>query len=355
MGPEDPLNRGIANTLRQHGIPTFGPNKEAAQIECSKAFSKDFMTKYNIPTAKYQTFNRSDEAKQYVRSNPTALVIKASGLAAGKGVIVATDVEDACKNIDLMLDSKTFGAAGETIVIEELLIGDEVSVLAFTDGTNVALMPPACDHKRAYENDEGPNTGGMGAFCPSPFVDESDLKQIRDVVIQPAVDGLRKENSPFVGTLYAGLMMTASGPKVIEFNCRFGDPETQAILPLMDSDLYDTCLACAQGNLLNALPRWKNKVVCGVVIASGGYPASATKNQLIEGLDDVTRNGLLIFHGGTAYKDNKFFTAGGRVLSVVSVENNLIEAAKNALHGASLVKIEKSFYRSDIAKKAIDR
>ncbi|RWS17967.1 trifunctional purine biosynthetic protein adenosine-3-like protein [Dinothrombium tinctorium] len=357
VGPEDPLNNGIANTLSSAGIPCFGPSKEAAQIECSKAFAKDFMLRHKIPTAEYKSFTDSKEAKKFVKNADfKALVVKASGLAAGKGVIVANDTNEVCEQIDLMLEQKVFGEAGNTIIIEELLEGPEVSVLAFTDGTTIRVMPPAQDHKRAYDGDRGPNTGGMGAYCPCPLIDAALLKLIETDVLQRAVDGLRREGKPFVGTIYAGLMLTRRGPKVLEFNCRFGDPETQSILPLLESDLFDIFLSCINGNLANNPISWKQELVsCGVVIASAGYPASATKGQLIEGLDDVLKAGLMVFHGGTVLKEGKHYTAGGRVLSVVAIEKDLPSAAAKAQCGAKLVKIEKSFYRTDIAKKVIEQ
>ncbi|RWS24684.1 trifunctional purine biosynthetic protein adenosine-3-like protein, partial [Leptotrombidium deliense] len=242
VGPEDPLNNGIADVLRAAGFACFGPSKAAAQIECDKSFAKHFMVRHNIPTASYKTFTDVKEAKNFVKNADfNALVIKASGLAAGKGVVVAQNIDEVCENIDLMLGKKIFGDAGSTIVIEELLEGPEVSVLAFTDGNTVSVMPPAQDHKRAHDGDKGPNTGGMGAYCPCPLINSEQLKTIEKEVLQKAVDGMRSEGKPFIGVLYAGLMLTEKGPKVLEFNCRFGDPETQSILPLLDSDLFDVC------------------------------------------------------------------------------------------------------------------
>lgn len=361
MGPEDPLDKGISDELEIINVPCFGPGKEAAQIECSKAFAKDFMKRHNIPTARFETFTDALQAKNYIRNaNFKALVVKASGLAGGKGVVVAKDVDEACQHVDHILKDKVFGAAGNTLVVEELLVGDEVSVLAFTDGKTVSLMPPAQDHKRAYENDEGPNTGGMGAYCPCHYVDENMLKIIEKDIIQKTVDQLRKESKPFKGVLYAGLMLTESGPKVLEFNCRFGDPETQSILPLLDSDLYDICLACATGKLDKVLatgePKWKEKTfACGVVVASEGYPAKATNGQLIGGLENVKQGGMLVFHGGSRYQNGEFYTSGGRILTVVGLGSDLVAAAGRALLGAEMVEIEKSFFRLDIAKKAKQR
>jgi phosphoribosylamine--glycine ligase len=315
------------------------------------------MNKYGIPTAKYQNFTDANEAKNFVKtSSINALVVKASGLAAGKGVIVAANQKEACDAIDFILLKKAFGSAGNTVVVEELLEGDEVSVLAFTDGTNIKTLLPSQDHKRAFDNDVGPNTGGMGAYCPYPFLDNKTIEIIEKEILQKTIDGLKSEKSPFVGLLYAGLMLTKTGPKVIEFNCRFGDPETQSILPLLESDLYDVCLACTQQKLQSINLKWKSKSACGVVVASQGYPdGPIPKGQLIEGIDDAVKNGLLVFHGGTELKENKFYTSGGRVLTIVAVEDNLRTAADKALKGAALIKIEKAFYRKDIANKALNR
>jgi len=355
-GPEDPLDRGIANDLSNIGIPCFGPKREAAKIECSKSFAKDFMSKYGIPTAQYRNFTDANEAKNFVKSSPNALVVKASGLAAGKGVIVAANQNEACDAIDLILSKNAFGTAGNTIVVEELLEGDEVSVLAFTDGVHFKALLPSQDHKRAFDNDLGPNTGGMGAYCPFPLIDNKTIEIVEKEILQKTIDGLRSEGNPFVGLLYAGLMITKDGPKVIEFNCRFGDPETQSVLPLLDSDLYEICLACTQNNLKSIDLKWKNKSACGIVVATQGYPnGPIPKGQLIEGIDDAIKNGLLVFHGGTQLRENKFYTSGGRILTVVAVQDNLAAAADKALTGASLIKIENSFYRKDIAHKALNR
>ena len=355
IGPEDPLDRGISDGLSVIGVPCFGPGKGAAQIECDKSFAKDFMRRHDIPTAKYQNFTDANAAKSYVDSESNALVIKASGLAAGKGVIVANNKDEAFAAIDSILLNKSFGDAGTTIVVEELLEGDEVSVLAFTDGNTYKSLLPSQDHKRAFDFDKGPNTGGMGAYCPYPFLDDATLKVVETEILQKTIDGLRQEGRPFVGLLYAGLMLTRDGPKVIEFNCRFGDPETQSILPLLQSDLYDVCFACTQHKLDSIELKWTDKSACSVVIASQGYPDSPIKGKLIRGLVDAAEAKLLVFHGGTQYKDSQYYTSGGRVLSVVAVDNNLESAANRALKGAELINIDNCFYRKDIARKAINR
>ena len=313
-------------------------------------------SRHGIATARYQTFTDATHAKQFVQKEKNMLVVKASGLAAGKGVMVATSSAEACDQIDVMLGHKMFGKAGEVIVVEELLLGQEVSVLAFSDGKTVRLMPPAQDHKRAFEGDQGPNTGGMGAYAPCPFLSAEMQKQVETDVIQKAINGLQQEGMPFVGVLYAGLILTDNGPKVLEFNCRFGDPETQSVLSLLESDLYDICSACARGNLNEVKVQWnQNKFACGVVIASGGYPASATKGVPIFNLAEAEATGVQLFHGGTEVINSTFLTSGGRVLTVVGVADTLEEAVRKAQEGAKIIGIEKSFYRTDIAAKALKR
>lgn len=355
VGPEDPLDRGIADDLAKIGTPCFGPSSAAAQIECNKCFSKDFMARHSIPTARYETFTDAAAAKKFIR-NATfkALVVKASGLAAGKGVIVAKDVNGACDAVDLIMSEKAFGDAGQSVVVEELLEGQEVSVLAFTDGTTIYDMPGSQDHKRAYDGDEGPNTGGMGAYCPCPFLTAELKKQVQREILERAVSGLRAEGKPFVGVLYAGIILTVDGAKVIEFNCRFGDPETQTVLTLLDSDLFEIFIACTKKTLSTLTLKWKQHYACGVVIASGGYPASATKGVPILNLAEADASGVIIFHGGTERKSpTNLVTSGGRVLTVVGIADNLAQAAQKAQEGASLIKIDKSFFRKDIASKAL--
>lgn len=356
IGPEDPLDRGIADALAAANIPCFGPSAAAAQIECNKCFSKDFMTKHGIPTARYETFTDAKAAKSFIRNaNFQALVVKASGLAAGKGVVVAKDRDEACEAVDMMLEQNTFGDAGKSIVVEELLEGQEVSVLSFTDGTTVYAMPGAQDHKRAYDGDEGPNTGGMGAYCPCPFLTEDIRNEAQSSVLQRAVDGLRKDGKPFVGVLYAGLILTTDGPKVLEFNCRFGDPETQSVLSLLDSDLFEIFVACTKKTLHTMSLKWKQQYACGIVIASGGYPASATKGVPILNTSQAEAAGVTLFHGGTEWKNSSLLTSGGRVLTVVGIADTLPKAVEKAKEGAEIIKIDKSFYRRDIAAKALTK
>ncbi|XP_029633902.1 trifunctional purine biosynthetic protein adenosine-3 isoform X2 [Octopus sinensis] len=357
VGPEDPLAAGIADFLQEHGIECFGPSAKAAQIEASKEFAKNFMIRHDIPTARFKTFTKADEACEHIRSAPyKALVVKASGLAAGKGVVVARSVEEACQSVKDNLEDKIFGAAGETVIIEELLEGEEVSCLAFTDGNTVAMMPPAQDHKRLKDGDSGPNTGGMGAYCPYPKITESELKLVKETVLQKAVDGLRSEGMPFVGVLYAGLMLTADGPKVLEYNCRFGDPETQSILPLLKSDLLTVCTACVNGTLQHTMPEFDSvSKVLGVVVVSGGYPGSYKKNLPLTGLEEAEASGVTVFHAGTSLQDGQIVTSGGRVLAVVAKEKDFQSASDKAQKGASLIKFTDAFYRRDIGHKILSR
>lgn len=357
VGPEDLLDRGIADDLVHNGIECYGPQREAAQIECNKQFAKDFMTRHDIPTARYRTFTDAGEAKSFIRSAPyNALVVKASGLAGGKGVVVANTAQEACDQVDRTLTDRAFGDAGNTVVVEELLIGQEVSVFAFTDGRTVSLMPAAQDHKRAFDNDMGPNTGGMGAYCPCPFVSDRMMAGIQRNIMQRTVDELLEEGKPFVGTLYAGLIITDSGPKVLEFNCRFGDPETQSVLPLLESDLFELLLASTDHKLANFTPVWsKSRWSCGVVIASAGYPGQVTTGLPITGIEEAKKSGLQIIHGGTHVKGTSLVSSGGRVLSVIAVTGDLESAVELAKYGASKIKLSGSFYRRDIGHKALKK
>ncbi|XP_052819821.1 trifunctional purine biosynthetic protein adenosine-3-like [Mya arenaria] len=357
VGPEDPLAAGLADSLDSQGIKCFGPSAKAAQIESSKVFAKEFMEKHSIPTARYASFTDVDQAIQYIEgADFPAHVVKASGLAAGKGVVIATNNEEACQAVRDCLQERKFGTAGETVIVEELLTGEEVSVLAFTDGETVCMMPPAQDHKRLLDRDEGPNTGGMGTVCPYPKVGFSDLRKIKEEIMQKTVDGLREDGIPYKGVLYAGLMMTEDGPKVLEFNCRFGDPETQAILPLMKSDLFTTCLACVSGTLKDREPEFDTqKKVLGVVMASGGYPGTYKKGCPISGLEEAENLGLTIFHAGTTMKDETLVTSGGRVLAVMAMELDFETAASAAQKGANMVKFDGAFHRKDIGFRVVSR
>lgn len=356
VGPEDPLANGIANVLSKNGIMVFGPEKDAAKIESDKDWSKAFMDRHNIPTAGWKAFTNAKEAKDFINSAPfPALVVKASGLAAGKGVVVAADKKEACDAVDFILTDKKFGVAGEVVVVEELLQGEEVSVLAFTDGKTIKAMLPAQDHKRIFNNDQGPNTGGMGAYCPCPLLNQDQLKYVQEVVLQRTMDGLQKENLKFVGVLYAGLMLTPDGPKVLEFNCRFGDPETEVILPLLESDFFEVMHSCCTGKLSAVDLRWKQNVsAVGVVMASRGYPESSSKGQVISGIEQVdTMKDHVVFHCGTAIKDGKVVTNGGRVLIAVAMAPQLTMAAAKATTACSIIRFDGEQHRTDIAHKGI--
>ncbi|KAM8975640.1 trifunctional purine biosynthetic protein adenosine-3 isoform 2-T2 [Pelodytes ibericus] len=355
VGPEAPLAAGLIDDLTVAGVRCFGPTAKAAQLEASKSFSKEFMERHGIPTARWKSFTSAAEACRFILSADfPALVVKASGLAAGKGVIVATNKEEACKAVHEILTDRAFGDAGDTVVVEELLEGEEVSCLCFTDGITVAAMPPAQDHKRLMDGDQGPNTGGMGAYCPAPQISKDLLENIRENVLQKTVNGIREEGSPYVGVLYAGLMLTKDGPKVLEFNCRFGDPECQVILPLLQSDLYDVIQATIDGRLSSSMPRWlEGHAAVTVVMASGGYPGNYTKGLAITGLEKAKDLGLEVFHAGTALKDGKVVTSGGRVLTVTSIKKDLVSALEEANNGVSAIEFEGAVYRKDIGFRAI--
>uniref|UniRef100_A0A3Q2QYK5 Trifunctional purine biosynthetic protein adenosine-3 n=1 Tax=Fundulus heteroclitus TaxID=8078 RepID=A0A3Q2QYK5_FUNHE len=356
VGPEAPLAAGMVDDLTAAGVPCFGPSAKAAQLEASKSFAKAFMERHGIPTARYGSFTDPQEACSYIRSADfPALVVKASGLAAGKGVIVARDQAEACQAVmDIMKDG-AFGSAGETVVVEELLEGEEVSCLCFSDGTSVAPMPPAQDHKRLEDGDVGPNTGGMGAYCPTPQVSPELLQQIRDTVLQKTVDGMREEGTPYMGVLYAGLMLTNQGPKVLEFNCRFGDPECQVLLPLLQSDLYEVILSTTSGRLASSAPVWRqDSSAVTVVMASAGYPGSYRKGVEITGLAQAQDSGLQVFHAGTALKDGGgVVSSGGRVLTVTAVRSTLEAALQAANRGVGAVGFPGAVYRRDIGHRAV--
>ncbi|KAJ8253230.1 hypothetical protein GJAV_G00210520 [Gymnothorax javanicus] len=355
VGPEVPLAAGMVDDLTDAGVPCFGPTARAAQLEASKSFSKSFMERQGIPTARWKSFTDPQEACSFIQgADFPALVVKASGLAAGKGVIVARDKEEACQAVLDIMKDKAFGSAGETVVVEELLEGEEVSCLCFSDGCTVAPMPPAQDHKRLLDGDQGPNTGGMGAYCPTPQVSEELLQQIRETVLQKTVDGMREEGAPYVGVLYAGLMLTKQGPKVLEFNCRFGDPECQVLLPLLKSDLYQVIQDTMQGRLASSPPCWlEGTAAVTVVMASGGYPGDYKKGVEIAGLSQAREQGLLVFHAGTVLKDGKVLTNGGRVLTVTAVGPSLDTALHSANRGVATVSFPGAVFRSDIGHRAI--
>ncbi|NWX35982.1 PUR2 protein, partial [Notiomystis cincta] len=355
VGPEVPLDAGIVDDLTAAGIKCFGPTAKAAQLESSKCFTKAFLDRHEIPTARWKAFTDPKAACDFINSATfPALVVKASGLAAGKGVIVASTKEEACKAVTEIMQEKSFGTAGETVVVEELLEGEEISCLCFSDGVTVAPMPPAQDHKRLMDGDEGPNTGGMGAYSPAPQISKDLLQKIRETILQKTVDGMRKEGVPYLGVLYAGLMLTKDGPKVLEFNCRFGDPECQVILPLLKSDLYEVMQAVISRRLASSMPAWKeDSAAVTVVMASQGYPGAYPKGLEITGLAKAKQLGLEVFHAGTALKDGRVVTSGGRVLAVTAIREDLAAALQEANLGVAAIHFQGAIYRRDIGYRAI--
>jgi phosphoribosylamine--glycine ligase len=352
VGPEAPLATGIVDRFEQLGMPIFGPTKAAAQIESSKVFARQLMQKYDIPCPKGITFSSYPEAKRYVESQPTPIVVKADGLAAGKGVTVAATREEALKALSDIMETKIFGPAGDKVVIEECLTGKEVSLLAFTDGKAVVPMVPACDYKRVFDDDGGLNTGGMGSYSPPGFFDDRLTKQVLKTILQPVVKAMAQEGMPYKGVLYAGLMITADGPKVLEFNARFGDPETQAILPRLKSDLVDILLAVVDNKLTQAVIKWNDDACVGVVVASGGYPGSYKTGLKITGLDKLN-NDVLVFHAGTKLKDSQVYTNGGRVLTITATGKNIAEARARVYRNITQIKFDGCHYRRDIAAREV--
>ncbi|MBQ6794917.1 MAG: phosphoribosylamine--glycine ligase [Clostridia bacterium] len=352
VAPDDPLVLGMVDAMEAKGIRAFGPRANAAIIEGSKVFSKDLMKKYNIPTAKYEVFDNADAAIKYLQTAPIPTVIKAEGLALGKGVIIAMTLEEAEKAVHEMMEDKVFGNAGSRIVIEEFLSGPEVSVLAFTDGKTVKPMVSAQDHKRAYDNDEGLNTGGMGTFSPSRIYDEKMAEECMQNIFIPTVNAMNAEGRTFKGVLYFGLMATKDGVKVIEYNCRFGDPETQVVLPRLESDLYEIFDAIIDERLAEIDIKWRDGGAVCVVCASGGYPVKYESGFEITGIEDAEALGdITVFHAGTKAQDGKIVTAGGRVLGVTAVAESLDAAIKKAYEGVEKVHFDKMHYRKDIGIK----
>lgn len=352
VGPEAPLTGGIVNQFNEAGLKIFGPSKEAAEIEGSKVLSKYIMEKYQIPTAEYQVFDQADLAIKYIKSVGAPIVVKADGLAAGKGVIVAQDVETAVFAVKEIMEDKIFGAAGAKIIIEEYLEGEEVSVLAFTDGKAIVPMVSAQDHKRIFDGDRGLNTGGMGAYAPAPIYSEEIAQFTLEKVLKPTIAGLKAEGRTYQGVIYAGLMITAKGIKVLEYNARFGDPETQPVLMLLKTDLVDIIEAVLEERLAEEKIEWLDEAAVCVVLASAGYPGRYEGGKKISGLDQLGANGY-VFHGGTTQKDGDIVTAGGRVLGV-SAKGATIEAAiQEAYREVKKINFEGMQYRTDIGKKAL--
>lgn len=351
IGPEAPLVAGVSDFLRDAGVAVFGPSKGAARLEGSKQFAKEIMEKYNIPTAKYEVFTDVHEAKNYIEQEGAPIVIKADGLAAGKGVVVAQTVEEAKAAVEDMLSNNRLGEAGHSVVIEECMVGEEASLLAFVDGEHIVPMVAAQDHKRIFDGDMGPNTGGMGAYAPAPVLTEELKEQAMKEILLPMVEAMKQEGYPYQGCLYTGLMMTANGPKVVEFNARFGDPETQVLLPLLDSDFGNIVEACATGTLHEELVHWKKGSVACVVMASAGYPESSHKGDVIHGPLEVETDSW-IFHSGTDFVDGAYQTAGGRVLGVTAFGDQLKTALTKAYHRVEAIHFDGEQYRTDIGQKA---
>jgi len=356
VGPEDPLAGGIVDRLAAEGIKAFGPCAAAAQLEASKAFAKNVMAKYGIPTAAYGEFDDADAAITYIKEKGAPIVIKADGLAAGKGVTVAQNVDQAIAAVQEAMVSRSFGEAGAKIIVEECLFGEEASILAFTDGATIIPMVASQDHKPAFDDDQGPNTGGMGAYSPAPVVTDTLSKEIFDRELQPCVEGLRQEGITYKGVLYAGLMITSDGPKVVEFNCRFGDPETQVVLPRLKSDLVDVMEACCDGTLGSMTLEWDEQACVSVVMASGGYPRAYAKGLAITGIPEAEREaGVVVFHAGTTLDNNTLVTGGGRVLNVTAVGPDIASTIAKAYKGVKQISFDKAHYRTDIGKKALAR
>ena len=353
VGPEVPLANGIVNALGEQGLKAFGPTKSAARIEGSKAFAKYLMEKYNIPTAGFAVFTDAEAAKEYITKQGAPVVVKADGLAAGKGVVVAMTLAEALEAVDMIMCDNAFGQAGSQVVIEEFLVGEEASILAFTDGKTIVPMVAAQDHKRVYDHDQGPNTGGMGAYAPAPVITPAISEQVMKEVLQPTIDAMNSEGTPYCGCLYAGLIITDAGPKVIEFNARFGDPETQVVLPLLDSDLVTIMEACIAGTLADAEIKWKKAAAVCIVMASGGYPGKYNTGDVMSGIEDAEQAGAYVFHAGTASKDGQFVTNGGRVLGVTAIDSDIKQAVDKVYQAVGKIQFNGMHYRKDIAHRAI--
>ena len=356
VGPEAPLVAGVVDLFEERGLRVFGPSAGAAQLEGSKAFTKDFLARHKIPTGSYGNFTDVDEALAYVRQQGAPIVVKADGLAAGKGVIVAMTLAEAEDAIRDMLAGNAFGDAGSRVVVEEFLDGEEASFIVMADGDNVLAMATSQDHKRVGDGDTGPNTGGMGAYSPAPVVTPNVHQRIMDEVIYPTVRGMKAEGHPYKGFLYAGLMIDSAGaPRVIEFNCRFGDPETQPIMLRMQSDLVALCQAAIDGKLDQCSSDWDPRAAVGIVLAAGGYPGSYSKGDAISGLSETETEGEKVFHAGTKLDGNQVVTSGGRVLCATALGNTVTEAQQRAYKLARKISWNGAFYRKDIAYRAIAR
>ncbi|MBI3306774.1 MAG: phosphoribosylamine--glycine ligase [Candidatus Omnitrophica bacterium] len=356
VGPESPLVAGITDEFQKAGLKIFGPSKAAATLEGSKAFAKDQMNKFGIPTAPYEIFSHINEAKHYCVETDMPVVIKADGLAAGKGVVICQTSQEAVAALTQIMSEGIFGDAGKKVVIEKMVEGEELSVLALSDGKKILPLASSQDHKRVYDGDRGPNTGGMGAYSPCPFISEEKFREIVDIAIRPMIQGMAAEGNPYRGLLYAGIMMTKNGPVVLEYNCRFGDPETQVVLPRLKSDLLQICAEIAAGEIKTESLEWHEKACLGVVLASGGYPGFYHKDYVIDGLEGVSHlEDAVVFHAGTAFgPEGRIVTSGGRVLTVSALGENLRAAHDRAYTVIGQIHFQGGFYRRDIGRRALE-
>lgn len=354
IGPEDPLADGLTDKFEAAGIKVFGPSGAAAQLEADKSFAKQIMKVNSIPTAESRTFDNFQDAKSYIASRDEPVVVKAIGLAKGKGVFVCDEPSEGILAAERIMEGKIFGRAGEKIIVEDKLLGQEASILAFVDSRNIYVMETAQDHKAVGDGDTGANTGGMGAYCPAPVVSDKLMDQIVREILVPTVDGMNRNGTPYRGVLYAGLMLTQGGPRVLEFNCRFGDPETQPILMRMKSDLLEVMLATCEGRLDKVTLQWDSRPAVCVVMASGGYPDAYEKGKVITGIDDAQSDkDVMVFHAGTELRGGNVVTSGGRVLGVTAIGDTIADAKAAAYRAVEKIKFEKAYYRTDIADKAI--
>ncbi len=356
IGPEAPLVDGIVDTFNRANLKCFGPVKAAARLEGSKVFTKDFLKKHGIPTAQYRVFTEFEPARAYILSHKLPVVIKADGLAAGKGVIIAKTHDEAINAARDMLSGTSFGEAGKRVIVEECIRGEEVSFIVMVDGKNVLPLATSQDHKAAYDGDQGPNTGGMGAYSPAPVLTDDLYKRVMKDVITPTVKGMADEGAPYTGFLYAGLMVLSDGtPSVLEYNCRLGDPETQPILMRLKSDLVELCMATVEGRIDKVKAEWDPRAALGVVMTAGGYPEKYNKGDVIEGLPEKEEADIKVFHAGTSIKDGKVLTSGGRVLCVTALGSTVREAQKKAYTVVNKIKWANVYYRTDIGYRAVER
>jgi phosphoribosylamine--glycine ligase len=353
--PDDPLALGIVDEFKKENLRIWGPTQSAAKLEWSKAFSKDFMHAHNLPTAKFEIFDDFNIAKAYISRQHMPIVIKASGLALGKGVVICQTPQEAMEALESMMIKKVFGESGSTVVIEEFMTGPEISIHAFSDGKNYKMFPSSQDHKKIGEDDTGPNTGGMGTIAPVPFVTNKLIDEIEKNIVSPSISAMALMGNPFSGLLYPGLMLTEDGPKILEYNARFGDPETQAYMRILDTDILDIFDACINGTLNKLEIKWKNNFACNIVLASGGYPGNYEKGKIISGIDEAEmQNDIVVFHAGTKMENNNLITNGGRVLGISATGDTLEEALIKAYKAIEKISFDGMQYRRDIGKKALD-